>query len=98
MNRGKYAEFSCTFRQLEADQIRPAIALYSGAWTGEYNVKEIKRPSFVYNVYLLETGQEGMGHTIHNEELGLSACDIIVVSGTKKPVENPSMRLECGDR
>jgi hypothetical protein len=30
--------------------------LYSGAWTGEYNVKKIKRPIFVYNVYLLEGG------------------------------------------
>ena len=27
----------------------------SGASTGEYNVKKIKRPIFLYNVYLLET-------------------------------------------
>jgi len=55
LNDGNYAEFSCTFSQLEADQVRVAIALYSGAWTGDYNVKEIKRPIFVYKVYLLET-------------------------------------------
>ena len=55
MNHGKYAEFGCTFSQLEADQLRAAIALYSGAWAGDYNVKEIERPILVYNVYLLET-------------------------------------------
>jgi hypothetical protein len=30
------------------------MPLCSGAWTGEDNVKEIKRPILVYNVYLLE--------------------------------------------
>jgi hypothetical protein len=30
--------------------------------------------------------------------LGLSACDIIVVSSIKKPVETSSVRLECGNR
>ena len=55
MNHGKYAEFGRMFSQLEADQVRAPIALYSDPWTGDYNVKEIKRPIFVYHVYLLET-------------------------------------------
>ena len=55
MNDGNYAKFSSTFSQLETDQVRAVIALYSGAWTGKYNVNEIKRPVFVYNVYLLES-------------------------------------------
>jgi len=55
LNDGNYTEFGCTFSQLEADQVRVAIALYSGAWTGDYNMKEIKRPVFVYNVDLFET-------------------------------------------
>ena len=55
MNHGEYAEFGCKFSQLKADQVRVAIALYADAWTGEYNVKEIKRPIFIYKVYLLES-------------------------------------------
>ena len=43
------------FSQLEADQVRAAIAPCSRARTGEYNVKEIKKPIFGYNVYLLES-------------------------------------------
>jgi hypothetical protein len=39
-----------------------------------------------------------MRHTIPHQELGLSACDSIVVSSIKKPVETASMRLECGNR
>jgi hypothetical protein len=60
LNHGNYAEFGCTFSQLEADQVRAALALYSGARTGEYNVKEIKNPILGYNIYLLEAGCEGM--------------------------------------
>jgi len=39
-----------------------------------------------------------MRHTIPHQKLGLSACKIIVVSSTKKPVENAGVRLECGNR
>ena len=98
MNHGKYAEFGCTFSQLEADQVRAAIALHSGAWTGKYNVKKIKRPIFGYNIYLLEAGLEGMRHTIPHQGLGFAACGVIVVSSIKKPVETSSVRLECGNR
>jgi hypothetical protein len=43
------------FSQPQADQVRLAIAVYSAAWSGKDNVKEIKRPIFVYKVDLLET-------------------------------------------
>ena len=39
-----------------------------------------------------------MRHIIPHQELGLCACDSIVVSSIKKPVETASMRLECGNR
>ena len=39
-----------------------------------------------------------MGHTIPYQELSLFARGIIVVNGTRKPVENPSARLKCGER
>ena len=55
MNHSNDVEFGRTLSQPEADEIRTAIALCSGAWTGDYNVKEIKRPIFVYNVYLQES-------------------------------------------
>ena len=55
MNHGKYAEFGRTFSQLEADQVGLAIAVYCAAWSGKDNVKEIKRPIFVYKIDLLET-------------------------------------------
>src|SRR4029077_14025371 len=86
------------FGQLEADQVGAAIAPCSCARSGEYNVKEIKRPSFVYNVYLFETRREGMRHTIPHQRLGFPACDIIIVNNIKEPVENSSVRLECGNR
>ena len=56
MNDGNYAEFGSTFSQLEADQVGLAIPVYFATWTGKDNVKEIKRPIFGYNVYLLEAG------------------------------------------
>jgi len=39
-----------------------------------------------------------MRHTIPHQELGLSACDIIVVNNIKKPLETSSVRLECANR
>jgi hypothetical protein len=56
LNNGNYSEVCSVLRQLEADQVRAAIALSPGASTGEYDVKEIKRPVLVYNIYLLESG------------------------------------------
>jgi hypothetical protein len=40
------------------------IALHSGARTGDYNVKEIKGPIFLYKVYLLESRWDGQSKTI----------------------------------
>src|ERR1051326_8161492 len=75
-----------------------AISPCSGAWTGEYNVKEIKLPIFFYEVYLFETRRHEMLDTIPHEELGLFACSIVTVRSVEKPLETSRIRLECRSR
>ena len=47
MNPSNYVEFGCTFGQPEADQVRAAIALYSGAWIENGPERSVKLTQLV---------------------------------------------------